>query len=134
MRPTKRQRQEVRNKEFCKKYLTADWDGCAANEYFANKANPNITDKYFYKPKIELFDNLREIDIAENNVYSEIAHLAFEKSKIFAFLSNVIENNIHVPDNINNREKYIKTYLSTVAAILNNINNGLYDFQKPKSE
>ena len=84
------------------------------------------------KPKIELFDNLREIDVAENNVYLEIAHLAFEKSKIVAFLSNVNENNIRVPDNINKREKYIKTYLSTATAILNNIQKEFYDFQKPK--
>ena len=130
MKHTKRQRQEMRDQEFCKKYLTADWDGCAANEYFANKVDLKIADKYLFKPKIELFDNLRDIDIAENNVYAGITHLAFEKSKLLAFLSGVTINNITVPDNIKNNQKYIDSYLSTVATILKNINIGNYDFQK----
>jgi hypothetical protein len=47
------------------KYLTADWDGCAANKYFANKFNPNISGKYFGKPKNDFFNSLLEIDFAE---------------------------------------------------------------------
>ncbi len=132
MRPTKRERQKKRNQEFCKKYLTADWDGCAANEYFANKFDLNIADKHLFKLKIELFDNLREIDIAENKVYSDMAHLAFEKNKLLTFLNGVTENNINLPDNITNRQKYIETYLSTITTILKNINIGHYDFQKLK--
>src|SRR4051794_23875397 len=112
MRPTKRQRQELRNKEYCKKYLTTDWDGCAANEYFANKCDNTIADKYFGKPKSDFFNSILEIGIAENDVYKAIAHLAFNKIKITSFLNNLTESNIYIPENINDKQKYVRVYMS----------------------
>lgn len=132
MRRTKRQRQEIRNKEFCKKFLTSDWDGCEANEYFANKADPSPTDKYHSKPKGEPFDSLREIVLAENQVYSSIASLAFEKDEIVAFLQGLSFNNVFVPENIDDKERFRNTFIATAKEILSKINRGVYPFQKPK--
>ena len=131
MRPTKRQRDEIRNREFCKQYLTADWDGCAANDFFANKYDTNIADKYFSKPKNEFFAGLLQIEIAENDVYRHIAHLAFEKNKIVSYLSSVTEETIHVPESVDDKAKYKSVFLSTAKTILENIRQEKYDFQRP---
>ena len=67
--------------EFYNKYLKDNWDGSAANDYFAKKYKIGIEKEYLHKPKNILFDNLLLIEIATNNVYKTIAYLAFEKGK-----------------------------------------------------
>ncbi|GEO08298.1 hypothetical protein [Segetibacter aerophilus] len=129
MKLTKQQRQEQRNSEFCQKYLTADWDGCAANDYFANKVHPNPADKFIGKPNIEFFDNLLVIDVAENNLYTEVAALAFEKSKIVSYLSQLSETNILIPTTIGDSDRYLKAYLSIAREILSKIERAEFDFQ-----
>lgn len=128
----KKQKQDLQNKEFCKKFLKTDWDGCAANEYFALKCEANPTDKYYGKPKNDFFDILRDMSIAENKVYSSIANLAFEKNRIVGYLVAINRDGINVPENINNKEKFIKFYLETCNEILEKINKEQYDFQNPK--
>jgi hypothetical protein len=121
----------MRNQEFCKKYLTADWDGFAANDFFANKFDTNISEKYFGKPKNEFFSGLLQIAIAKNDVYRHIAHLAFEKNKIVSYLSDLAEESIHVPVSVDDKAKYKSIFLSTGKTILENIKQEKYDFQKP---
>lgn len=132
MRLNKRQKQELQNKEFCKHYLKADWDGCAANEYFSVKCDPNPSDKYYGKLRDEFFDSLREIYIAKNQVYRSVARLAFEKKSIVQFLTEVSRDTIQISDKINDKEKFIEVYLGTCKDILEKINKQHYDFQKPE--
>lgn len=132
MRQTIKQKQNIQNKEFCKNYLTADWDGCAANDYFANLCDSSPTDKYYGKPHGEPWGSFREIAIADSNVYLSIAHLAFEKIKIVTFLQELTLDNIVVPDSINDKEKYKVTFMKTAKVILTKIVRSTYDFQKPR--
>ena len=121
------------NDEFCKRYLTPDWDGCAANDYFARKVNVNLIGKFKGKGPIEVFKGLYQIELAENNVYSNIAHLAFEKDRLVSFLKDLISQDVLIPKDVDDEEKYRSSFLSTARTILDNINNEKYDFQKSKS-
>jgi hypothetical protein len=132
MKMTKQQKQNIQDNESRKKYLTSDWDGFAANEYFANLCDPSPTDRYFGKPRDEAFDSLREIAIADNKVYHSIAHLAFEKNKIITFLKELTPEEISVPNSINNKEKFKTTFMRTAREILAKLEEGAYSFQKPK--
>jgi hypothetical protein len=133
MGPNRRQKQELQNQEFCKNYLTADWDGCAANEYFALNCDPNPEDKFYGKPNDEFFNGMREIYIAEKQVYFSIANKAFTKDKILDFLTEVNADKVPVPEKINDKERFLRVYLNTCKEILAKINSQSYDFQKPKS-
>ena len=131
MGQTKKEKQQIRDKEFCKKYLTADWDGCVANEYFANMCDSSPTDKYGNKPKGEPFDSLRIIAIADSKLYSSIAHLAFEKNKLVTYLRELTLDKISVPTYVDNQEKFKTAFLATGKDVLLKIDQGLYKFQVP---
>ncbi len=130
MSTSKLQKQEIRNKEFCKKYLTPDWDGCAANDYFTNKVDLNISEKYFNKPKIEIFENLLELGIAENDFYISLDSLAYVKDEITSYLTELIADKINVPHSIKDKPTYIKTFLLIAEQVLDNIKEQKYNFQK----
>lgn len=124
----KKNRKEI-NDKFCQQFLTADWDGCAANDFFARKVELNIKDRFKSKPKIDVFEGLLIIETAENSVYAHIAHLAFRKQELVEFLNKVSADNVGVPDDIHDAEKYITSYINTVKRILGNIAKDAYDFQ-----
>ena len=126
-----KRKQEQLNKEFCKKHLTADWDGCAANDYFISKCQADVAQKYAGKPKLDFFNGLLLIEMAENAVYTSITHLAFTKSKLVSYLSGLTAETVQAPENIEDKSKYLAAFLSTAKAVLDKIKNEEYDFQKP---
>ena len=128
----KKQNLKLNNKEFCKKYLKTDWDGCSANDFFIAEYDANSESKYFGKPDNDFYNVLREISISLCEVFSTLAPLAFDKNNIVSFLNAVNRDKIIVPETITDKEKFIKVYMDTCKDILENINKQVYDFQRPK--
>lgn len=59
------------------------------------------------------FDRLKEIEIARNAVIFDIAPLAFQKEKIVNYLTQLIPEKVFVPLNIEHRELYVDTYVTS---------------------
>ena len=131
MRLTKKERLQINNRQFCDQYIKLDWDGCAANDYFANRYDGHVAEKYSIKPRTSLHIAIKETEIAINQLNGAIAPIAFEKKTLVSFLTLLNENNVLVSDNIQNGEKYIEVYLSTAKEILDNISKNAYRFQNP---
>lgn len=130
MRLNKQQKITLSAKKFCEQYLKPGWDGCAANEYFANRYDGQIEEKYKFKPKTEFHHSLKEIEQIESTLNGILAPMAFTKEKIVTFLNLLKPENVYVPEWISNKEEYVTNYLSIAGRILENINKVNYDFQK----
>jgi hypothetical protein len=130
---SKKQKLELKSKEFCKKYITHDWDGCAANEYFTKKCDLSPEDKYWGKPSHAPFDGLRDLHYAENDVYMNLCP-AYVKEELIKRLNEMISSEVKIPDKINNKEKYLEAYLSKAKRILSEILQEKFYFQKPSLE
>jgi hypothetical protein len=130
MRLNKQQKIALSTKKFCEKYLKPGWDGCAANDYFANRYDGLIEEKYRFKPRTEFHHSLKEIELVESTLNGVLAPLAFTKEKIVTFLNLLKPESVFVPESISNKEEYVTNYLSMASRILENINKGNFDFQR----
>lgn len=130
MRTTTKQRRANQEAAWCEQYRKTNWDGCAANEYFARHFQTDAGVGYLNKPKHVAFDRLREMEIASNAVIFDIAPLAFQKEKIVNYLTQLIPEKVFVPQNIEHRELYVDTYFRSAKEILEKIERQRYDFQK----
>jgi hypothetical protein len=131
MGTTTKQRRELQNKEYCKKYLQPDWDGCAAREYFCTNSRPDPEMRYYGKPSGEPFDKLRQNAIAENDIHCLLANYADYKDRLIERLEAIIANEVIPPQNSKLPEEYKNTYLSRANEILRKIKNEAFDFQRP---
>lgn len=127
---TKKQRRAIQEAEWCEQYHRLNWDGCAANDYFVRLFNPNIGIDDLNKSKNMTSEPLKEMKIANNELYFEIAHRAFRKEKIVAYLTQLTPEKINVLQDIIHKELYIETYFKTAKEILEKIQQQFYDFQK----
>src|SRR5690606_11928513 len=107
-----------------------NWDGCAANDYFARHFHTDAGASYLNKPKHVAFDRLKEMEIATNAVIFDIAPLSFQKEKVVNYLTNLIPEKVFVPQNIVHQEMYVNTYVTSAKEILEKIEQQRYDFQK----
>lgn len=114
--------------EFCKQYQTKDWDGCEANEFFAIRFDTDLASQSANKSKDGIFNSIRIIKIAENDVYKKVAHLAFEKEKITKYLKNVGLEDISKEDI--DVSTYKESYFNKCQEILNKLEAKSYPFQK----
>jgi len=130
MRTTTKQRRAARDRIWCEQYRKANWDGCAANDYFARHFRADAGAGYLNKPKHVAFDRLREMEIAANAVIYDIAPLSFQKDKIVNYLSELVPEKVSVPQDIVHQELYINTYVTSAKEILEKIQQQQYDFQK----
>ncbi|CAL1518570.1 hypothetical protein [Chitinophaga sp. MM2321] len=127
---TAKQRHAARDAQLCEQYRKANWDGCEANNYFARSYRPDVESSYMNKPKHEAFERLKEVDIARNELFLEIAPLSFEKEKIVSYLSHLVPEKVFVQENIIRKEEYVNAYITAAKEILENIQKQHYDFQK----
>lgn len=81
MRTTIKQRRAAQEGARCEQYRKSNWDGCAANDYFARKYHADSGAGYLNKPKHVTFVRLREMEIAKNELIYDIAPLSFQKEK-----------------------------------------------------
>jgi len=130
MRTTAKQRRAAQDAIWCEQYLKADWDGCAANDFFARHFHTEGGAGYLNKPRHIAFDRLRAIEIAENAVLFNVAPLSFQKDKIVNYLKELVPDKVFVPQNIVHQELYISVYVKTAREILEKIEKQQYDFQK----
>lgn len=133
MKRTTKQKRAALSHDNCQQYRKPNWDGCAANNYFAQRIKPAPGIGYLIKPKHAAFDRLRVIEIAENDMIFQIAHLAFEKAKIVACLEGVDAAKIQAPPDIEYSELYISTYRATARDILEKIRTAHYAFQRSRT-
>jgi len=127
----KAEKLNIRNEEFCRKYLKPGWDGCAANEYFIRQCDPNPEVKFHGKPNHEPFDGLRNIYYAQNGAYLAIDS-AYVKSKLVEQIKSLLSAEVPLPQQVFDKEEYIEVYRNTLTGILNKIDAEAYDFQKTK--
>jgi len=130
MRTTAKQRRAAQDAKWCEQYRKTNWDGCAANDYFARQCHPDPGAGYLNKPRHIAFERLREMEIAVNWLYFQIAPLSFQKEKVVDYLSQLDKVSISVPQDIIHNDLYVNTYLEKANEILANIQRQHYDFQK----
>lgn len=130
MRTTAKQRRAMLDAQWCEQYRKTNWDGCAANDYFARYVHRDPGSGFLNKPSHVTFERLREMEIAINQVYFNVAPLAFQKEKIMDYLGHVVQNTVFVPPSIVHVDAYTTAYLEKVNEILENIQKQRYDFQK----
>lgn len=134
MKRTKHQKRAALEQDYCQQYRKPDWDGCAANNYFARRLRSEPGISYLNKPKHAAFDRLRVIEIAENDLIAHIAHLSVVKEKIANYLEIVDRVKIQGPSAIDYPELYKSTYVAAANDILEKIRADFFEFQRPKSQ
>jgi hypothetical protein len=85
------------------------WDGDKINDFFIRLFEKKNPERYAYKPKNELFDNLHDIELAYQDLYRTCAENAWTKERLLNALENIISS-----DSINNKAKDSEKYLETI--------------------
>lgn len=127
-----KQRQELQELNFCKKYRTDDWDGCKANDYFAGKVKADLGSRtHPIKDMAHIYMIGYVNEMAQNGLFSSCAPLAFSKDDLIKYLENVTINKVWVPKNIEECyiNQYREAYFKGVGEILEGIENNQYPFQ-----
>ena len=125
---SQRERWAKEKAERTKKFLTNDWDGEAANDYFSNMCDSNPLDKFWGKPSGEPFDGLRQIHLAENDIYCEVQQSAYAKEKLINKLKLIIGEDV-LECGKTKTIKYCEARKSISQSILAKIMNGEFPFQ-----
>lgn len=109
-----------------KQYLTANWDGELANDYFLDRLTQSMheIDRLESKPKTDPFIGLKVIAQAEKSVYNEIYQAAYIKEDFINKLNKIINE-------INN-DKFGLSRISKAKEILSKVMANKYHFQIQK--
>lgn len=120
-----KKRKEKRTKEF----LTPDWNGEEANDYFTDNYDLHPEEKYWGKPNTEPFTDLRQSYYAKNDIYGEVCESAYIKQNLIDKLKSIISEDATICSKTKS-EKYCESRKSIAENILSNIMDNVYAFQK----
>jgi hypothetical protein len=98
------------------------WDGNKTNDYFIGLYKKQNPKQYLNKPKHDMFDNLHDIELALQDLYSECAQNAWTEERLLATLDKII-NSWTTNIEAKNSEKYLKTIMD----IANNLKKSILD-------
>jgi hypothetical protein len=129
----KREKEQLRQQQWCQQYLKPDWDGCAAVEYFARFQESDPENKYANKPNYDFFVQLQDMHYAHNDAYCVVIP-AFVKEEVVERLEKSLQMPITIPSRVQNPDTYKSTFIKTVKEILENIRLEKYPFQKNNFE
>jgi hypothetical protein len=102
-----------------------NWDGNKIIEHFIGIYERKNPDRYDYKPKHEVFDGLRDIELALQDFYGICAQSAWTKDRLLNALENVISSSIPNSKAINS-EKYLTTLINEASNLKESINDGTF--------
>jgi hypothetical protein len=84
-----------------------NWDGNKTNDYFTGLYEKQNPEKYLNKPKHEVFENLHDIELALQDLYSECAQNAWTEERLLTALDNII-NSKTASNKAKNTGKYLE--------------------------
>jgi L-lactate utilization protein LutB len=102
-----------------------NWDGNKPNDYFIGLYERQNPERYFNKPRHEAFDNLHDIELALQDLYSTCAQNAWTKEKLLTSLENII-NSSTTNNKAKSAEKYLATKSEEAKKIKESVENDLF--------
>ena len=98
------------------------WDGNKTNDYFIGLYEKQNPERYLNKPKHEVFDNLHDIELALQDLYSACAQNAWTEERLLSTLDNIINSQI-----VSNKAKSIEKYLVAKIQEANKLKKAILD-------
>jgi hypothetical protein len=93
-----------------------NWDGNKTNDYFIGLYERQNPERYFNKTKHGAFDNLHDIELALQDLYSACAQNAWTEERLLKALDNII-NSQTASNKAKSTEKYLETKIEEASKL-----------------